>query len=258
MSSCSIESVSGDAVSISTTGTGLFGFVAIAGLQVGLYSNNTGRAVKVTAATNGAFGTAGSIALVTIDGIAVGTDGTARAAVELTNTDRVTLGDMSLGGFNARYTSSGDTNTIDAGTPPGYEYVYTTITSPVTVTGTSEGGATTIITSGSFTSDGAPVLVEVNIPRLDAQPNSVGNAFVVDLYLDSTTQGRLMTETQSSSTTLNWLHALHGTARITPSAGSHTVAVKMWMSNASDGVTVQAGAGGSGNSRPMHIRVTKV
>jgi hypothetical protein len=112
IASCSIENVTGDAISIATTGTGIFGLVAIDGVQFGLYSNNTGRCVKISAAATGGF-VAGGIGVVTIDGLVARTDGTARAAVELINTDSVTLGDMAYIGFNARYTSSGDTNTID-------------------------------------------------------------------------------------------------------------------------------------------------
>jgi len=42
------------------------------------------------------------------------TNGTARSAIQLVKTDRVTIGDMQLIGFNARYSSSADTNTTDA------------------------------------------------------------------------------------------------------------------------------------------------
>jgi hypothetical protein len=89
--------------------------VVVDGVQVGLYGNNSGRAVKVTAAAAGGHAVAGGISGVSIDGLMAITTGTARAAVELTNTDVATLGEITLLGFNARYTGSGDTNTSDGG-----------------------------------------------------------------------------------------------------------------------------------------------
>jgi hypothetical protein len=111
----SIENVTGDAIDISTVGTATFSQVVVDGVQVGLYGNNSGRAVKVTAAAAGGHAVAGGISGVSIDGLMAITTGTARAAVELTNTDVATLGEITLLGFNARYTGSGDTNTSDGG-----------------------------------------------------------------------------------------------------------------------------------------------
>lgn len=126
---CSYENLTTDAVLIETNGTGSFGLITFTGCQFGLYSNNSGRCIKISAATNGTVATNGSIAGVVIDSMVARTDGTARAAIELVNTDRVTLGDIQLvGNFNARYTSSGDTNTTDGATTSG-------TTSPLTTKG---------------------------------------------------------------------------------------------------------------------------
>jgi hypothetical protein len=116
ISNCSIENISGDAVRVVTTGTGFFDYVIVDGLQVALSSNNTGFAVKISAAANGGHAVAGAISMVSIDGGTFWTDGTARAAVSLTNADRVTLGDYVIDGFNARYTGSGNTNVVDGAT----------------------------------------------------------------------------------------------------------------------------------------------
>jgi hypothetical protein len=139
----SIENVSGDAIDLSTTGTAQFGGVSISGLEVALYSNNSGRAVKLTAASAGGLGTAGGLGVVTLDGITAITDGTARAAIELTNTDSVSIGEMALKGFNARYTGSGDTNTVDGAA--------VSFATPAIVLGTAAaaGAATTVIRSDS-------------------------------------------------------------------------------------------------------------
>jgi hypothetical protein len=111
--STSIENVSADAIRVTVTGSGQFGHLNVIGSQVGLYSNNTGRAVKITAANTGGATASGGFGVGIIDGCEFHTDGTARAAIELTKTDRVTLGDIQLSGFTSRYTSSGDTNTTD-------------------------------------------------------------------------------------------------------------------------------------------------
>lgn len=129
----SVENVSGDAVLIGRTSSATYKFVVIDGLQVGLYSNNSGFAVKIT----------GGISKVILDDIVAKTDGTARAAVSLTSTTDVTLGWIVLEGFNARYTSSGDSGTVDGATPA--------FATPSIVLGTAAaaGAATTVIRSDS-------------------------------------------------------------------------------------------------------------
>jgi hypothetical protein len=71
------------------------------------------------------------------------TNGTARAAIELTNTDLVTIGEMAYLGFNARYTGSGDTNTTDGSA--------VSFATPAIVLGTAAaaGAASTVIRSDS-------------------------------------------------------------------------------------------------------------
>jgi hypothetical protein len=139
----SIENVTGDAISLVTTTTGRYAFVTISGCQVGLYSNNTGRAVSLNAAAVGTGPTAGTISHVVIDSSAFHTDGTARAAIGLTNGDDIVIGDLALSGFNARYTSSGTTNITD-----GSAISYAT---PAIVLGTAAaaGAASTVIRSDS-------------------------------------------------------------------------------------------------------------
>jgi hypothetical protein len=144
ISNSSIENLrGGDAVRVTTTGTGRFGHISITGLQVGLYSNNAGRAVELNATSTGGFGAAGGIGNVVIDGCVFYTDGTARAAIELVNTDRVTIGDIQAQGFNARYTAAGDTNTTDGSAP--------SFATPAIVLGTAAaaGAASTVIRSDS-------------------------------------------------------------------------------------------------------------
>jgi hypothetical protein len=140
---CSFENQSGDNIDISTTGTGSFGQIAIGDCQFSLYNNNTGRIIKITAASTGGIATNGGIGIVTLDGLVARTNGTARAAIELTNTDSVTIGEMAYLGFNARYTSSGDTNTTDGAS--------VSFATPSIVLGSSAaaGAASTVIRSDS-------------------------------------------------------------------------------------------------------------
>jgi len=203
ISACSIENVSGDAILITTSATGSFGLLTIAGLEVGLYSNNTGRAVKITASNAGGAGTAGAFYGAVIDGLMARTDGTARAAVELTKTDRVTLGDFSLVGFNARYTSSGDTNTTDAsggsGTVTSVALTmpagFTVTGSPITTSGTLAvtGGTPTDhehINAVTFSGDGSTTAFELPAAPFDAYAVT---AFVAGVRQDVTLSGTLLT-----------------------------------------------------------------
>lgn len=106
----SIENVTGDGIDIATVSTGFFGLVTIVGCEI-LATGNTGRAVKIAAATNGELPDAGAISGVVIASNVFRTDGTPRAAIELTNTDRVTMSANVYIGFDDLYTASGDTNT---------------------------------------------------------------------------------------------------------------------------------------------------
>lgn len=128
--------------------------------------------------------------------------------------------------------------------PPGYEFAYAQITSNVTLNGTTEGGANTIVATSSFTADGEGVIVEFYAPRVSGGGNNI-----IDLYVDSTIQGRIGVTGASD-------FPMMLRRKLTPSAGSRTVTVKGWRVT-SDG-TVYAGAGGSGNVMPAYVRVTKV
>ena len=134
------ENVSGDAIAITTTGTGRYGYVSIVDDQFGLYSNSSGRIVNITAASTGGIGSSGGIGSVILANLIAFTDGTARAAISLTKTDNTILSGITLSGFNAYYTSSGDTNTRD----------YTGgIAAGVAVTGTPTTGQVPTATSGT-------------------------------------------------------------------------------------------------------------
>lgn len=95
----SIENVSGDAIDITD-----LPLITLTGIQTGLYSNNTGRAVKFDTVDHAV-----------ITGCVFLTDGTARAAMEFTDCDGITIGAVEMSGFNALYTGSGNTNITEGG-----------------------------------------------------------------------------------------------------------------------------------------------
>lgn len=136
----SIENVSGDAIKIATLTSGTYGYVTIVGCEVGLYSNSTGYAVNIAAAAAGGNTTPGGITGIVIADSVFLTDGTARAAVSLTNPDNVLLAGIVLVGFNAYFTQSGATNVRDdtGGVAAG-----------VQITGTPVAGQVPTATSGT-------------------------------------------------------------------------------------------------------------
>ena len=131
----------------------------------------------------------------------------------------------------------------------GGELVYTQITSPVQVTGTSAATATTVIAGAAFAYDGSPVIVEFFSPRCD-NPATSGATLTLAL--------------KDGATSVGWLAVLGGTAtlaapvqasrRITPTAGSHTYSVVGW-------VTLDFGSVMAGNSTtsysPAYLRITR-
>jgi hypothetical protein len=134
--------------------------------------------------------------------------------------------------------------------PPGHEFDYVQITSPVSVTGTSEGGATTVITGGSVSYDGSTdIMVEFYSP--DLQNN--GSAFcILHLWDGASVLGRL--GIYAGSNGQRWPGGIMS-RRLTPSAGSHQYIIKGQVDASSS--TVGAGAGGSAAYMPAFIRVTK-
>lgn len=139
----------------------------------------------------------------------------------------------------------------------GAELDYTAITSDVTVTGTTEGGATTVVTSGSVTVDGATaIMIEFFSSNAQFIAATVTNGLTLDLYEDSTILGRIskLINTAISNTGGT---SVSGRFRRTPGSGAHTYTVKAWKTAAGDTGIVKAGSGGTGAFVPAFIRVTR-
>jgi hypothetical protein len=148
----------------------------------------------------------------------------------------------------------GGGGTVNPATLAGYEIGYDQITASVPVTGTTEAGATTVITCAAHTFDGAAVMVEffcwaVNTPAVN------GGNILVGLFESGTLINRLgFLQSQSAS---NAGVSILGGFRFTPSAGAHSYVVKSWASATTGTPQIFAGAGGSGNQSPAWVRFTK-
>lgn len=138
--------------------------------------------------------------------------------------------------------------------PPGHEFDYVQITSPVSPTATTEATANTIVTANAVTYDGSTVIVlEFFAPGLER--STTGSLFLY-LYDGSSSIGRIGLFTNSAAATARV--PCHVRYRFTPSAAAHTYSIRGVIAG-SGTATVTAGAGGStGAEYPAFIRQTKV
>ena len=142
--------------------------------------------------------------------------------------------------------------------PPGYEFDYAQITSPVNIVGTSEAAATTIVTGNAVTYDGSTIVMVECFFEYFQQPGADTNSALY-LYDGASSIGRIALQTGPNATGYSGslrFPGVGGRRRITPSAGAHTYSIR-GMVPAGTGV-VSAGAGGNGNGAPGFIRITKV
>ena len=137
--------------------------------------------------------------------------------------------------------------------PPGYEWDFDQATSDLNPTATTEGTAQTAVTGNAVTYDGSPVIA--HFVCSDAQADaSAGAILIVLLYEGATVIGRLAIV--QSPTAAGDRKPISPEYRFTPSAASHTYSVKAYVTTGTG--ALRAGAGGSGNSAPMFMRITKV
>jgi hypothetical protein len=110
VTNCSFENMSGHGISIVSAGTGRWREIVIAGNQFGLWSNSSGKAISVTPTNTD------DVEDIIIANNVFQTDGTARSAIQLTNTDNVNLlGNLATGNFTSLYSQSGSTNIREIG-----------------------------------------------------------------------------------------------------------------------------------------------
>jgi hypothetical protein len=137
------------------------------------------------------------------------------------------------------------------------EIAYAEITSGVNITGTTSGGATTVISPGAITFDGGLVLVEVFSPAILCDTGAVGDLFNCSLFEGSTELGRLA-QIRSLSTAIRNAVPMYAAYRFTPSAGSHTYTIRCYVTATTGTPVFNAGAGGTNAYLPAFVRFTKI
>ena len=139
--------------------------------------------------------------------------------------------------------------------PPGYEYSYVADIDGATITATAESTSQVLVTAGSVTYDGTPVMVHAFAPFW--QPNPTAGPIIVLVLWDNTAGasiGKLAVSAgESTSNAYAVLSAWH---RFTPAAGARVYSIRAFVSGGTG--TIYAGAGGVGNYVPAFIRITKV
>ena len=185
---------------------------------------------------------------------AIATDAIWDAAGDLVQgTGANTAAKLTLGASGKVPTSNG-TN-LGYAYPPGYEFDYVQITSPASITATTEGTANTCITGSSITYDGSTaVMVEVYTPYI--LPDTTSGRDITVILVDSVAGvlGNLAYFVNRASGT-NYM-IMSAARRLTPSAAAHVYTVKAYVSAGTG--SFGGGAGGSGNQVPAFIRITKV
>lgn len=148
-------------------------------------------------------------------------------------------------------TSITDSNVINA-SGGLVELGYSAITTPGTVTSTTAGTGTQIISPLTVVCDGSPILVEFRAPATTAPPSGTVN---ISLYQDGTENIRQWGQ-QSSETFAQQQVPTFIQTRLTPSAGVHTFGVYGY--NSSGTSVIQAGSGGSTTAAPAYLRISKI
>lgn len=125
-------------------------------------------------------------------------------------------------------------------------------TSAFSVTAASEATATTLVTTAARVYDGATlVCIRFECPAVSIPPNAAGNFVSFNLWDAAVDLGRIATAQWPTNAGTLALPAV-GDRFITPSAGSHTYAIKAWRTNAN------CTADGSTPRLPTFISVTRV
>lgn len=157
-----------------------------------------------------------------------------------------------------RINSSGTITVIDPASVPGAELDYVEITSPVNVTATAEGSATSVVTGNAVTYDGSTA-VYIEFECVALRPDLSGNAIVkLCLFEDGSSLGTIATVAQPATTspTVGVRAPVHRRVKKTPSNASHTYSIRGFTNTGT--AVVDAGAAGSGNLWPAYIRISRV
>lgn len=131
---------------------------------------------------------------------------------------------------------------------PGQEFDYAQITTnPSGITATTEATSQAVITGNNVYYEGSRVKVSCFVPKLSS---SASQTVTFVIYRDSTVVGQVFGGTVNTTVEASEFEVFD-----TPTSGPHTYAVKAFVSTGT--LTVNVGAGGSGNLVPGWLRVTK-
>jgi len=140
--------------------------------------------------------------------------------------------------------------------PPGYEIVYSQITSNANITDTSEATATALITA-TATFDGAPVICQFYSAQVDTD-SSVASDLVGITLFEGSTQITRLAQVRTIVTASRYIGPVFAAYRFTPTAGSHTYKLCAYCSSTTGTPAIEAGSGGTGANPPAYIRFIKV
>lgn len=126
--------------------------------------------------------------------------------------------------------------------------------SPISTSSTTFAGGVNLLGSNlSFVADGtSDYLVEVSAPAIQNSAN--GGETILNLVLDGSDAGSFYILVAANAGSQNQGPGLHSRGvLVAPSAGAHTVNIRLWVS-AGTGL-VQFGAGGAGNDAPLVVTI---
>ena len=140
--------------------------------------------------------------------------------------------------------------------PPGFEIGYDQITSSISITGTTSGAATTVITCAAHTFDGAAVMLEVFAPFI-AMPTVIAGVIDVGLF-ESGSLITVLGECRANQTANQDELVFNARLRFTPTAAAHTYTIQAWTTSTTGTPAFVGGAGTAGALAPAFARFTKV
>lgn len=162
------------------------------------------------------------------------------------------------GGIYARSSNSvvGPFAAAGAGSYVSGEMDYVAITSPVSITATSEATANTIVTGSATAFDGSTaVFIEYWLPYYTS-PTSANVDTIFCLYDGSSSIGFIGLISAVSNASSQRFGPVYGMRRLTPSAATHTYSIRAYVGSGTG--SAGAGAGGGGAHMPGFIRTVKV
>ena len=137
------------------------------------------------------------------------------------------------------------------------EYDYVEATSPVTVSSTSEGSGTTIVSGTAVSYDGSTrICISFSCPYVSIAATTAQNV-VINVYDGATAIARIVNIQYNDSGSNALFVPVHREYFITPTNGSHTYSIRAWKTAAGATVSIGAGASGATAYTPAFMRITK-